>query len=98
MLAIGQNDFAPWTAVYEGIYNGTWIQQEISDYVSQVSDNISLALTELASAGNVVVSNVIDFGIAPLTRGFRQDAAFAIANIARGRPHQEGDLMLLLKL
>ncbi len=74
VLAIGQNDFGPWTAAYLGIYSGTWTPAQTDAYVNQVVANIETALQTLdATGGKLVLSNVIDYGIAPLTRFWLPD-------------------------
>ncbi len=47
VLAIGQNDFGPWTAAYLGIYSETWTPLQILAYVNQVVTNIETALQTL---------------------------------------------------
>jgi lysophospholipase L1-like esterase len=74
VLAIGQNDFGPWTEAYVEIYNGTWDAAQIDAYVGQVVGNIQTALQTLtATGGKIVLSNVIDYGIAPRTRSLWPD-------------------------
>ena len=69
IAAIGQNDFAPGSAAYTGIYSGTWTQAQTDAYASSVVDNIDQAVQTLTTTGgNVVMSNIIDYGVAPLTR------------------------------
>ncbi|MCY2990994.1 MAG: malectin domain-containing carbohydrate-binding protein [Planctomycetota bacterium] len=76
VLAIGQNDSGAWTQAYLGIYNGTWNAAQIDAYVGHVVGNIETALQTLtATGGKIVLSNVIDYGIAPLTRMFLPDPA-----------------------
>ena len=69
VLAIGQNDFAPLTGAYQNISSGIWSQAQIDAFTDSVYDNIETALTTLTAAGgSLVMSNVIDFGLAPITR------------------------------
>jgi hypothetical protein len=67
VLAIGQNDFAPYpepTAAYYAIYNGLWTQPQIQAYADTVVANISTALETLTDTGaEVVVSNIADYGL-----------------------------------
>lgn len=76
VLAIGQNDFGPWTEAYLGIYSETWPQLQILAYENLVLTNIETALQTLtATGGKVVLSNIIDYGVAPITRMFLTDPA-----------------------
>jgi len=76
VLAIGQNDFGPWTEAYLGIYSETWTPLQIMAYGNQVITNIETALQTLtATGGKVVLSNIIDYGVAPITRMFLTDPA-----------------------
>ena len=69
VLAIGQNDFAPGTDAYQNIYSGTWGQSQIDVFVDGVYDNIETALATLvATNGDLVMANVIDYGLAPITQ------------------------------
>ncbi len=69
VLAIGQNDFAPGTAAYSGIYDGTWTAQQISDYSDDVFNNIKTAIETIdIDDVRLVVSNIIDYGVAPATQ------------------------------
>ena len=69
VLAIGQNDFAPNSAAYQGIYSNTWSQTDIDTYVDGVVENIDTALDTLTTTDvALVMSNVIDYGLAPLTK------------------------------
>ena len=69
VLAIGQNDFAPGTSAYQGIYSGIWTQSQTDLFVDGVVDNIETALNTLvAPGGNLIMTNVIDFGLAPVTQ------------------------------
>jgi hypothetical protein len=73
VLEIGQNDFQPnpLGGAYSSIYKGQWSQSQINSYVDQVVSNISLAVNRLnATSGQLVVSNIIDFGIAPFTKQY----------------------------
>ena len=75
MLAIGQNDFAPAGPAYDDIYDGTWDEEQKSEYVSTVVDNIDTALATLSADGvQLVVSNIADYGVAPITKIFYPNA------------------------
>jgi uncharacterized cupredoxin-like copper-binding protein len=69
VLAIGQNDFAPLTGAYQNISSGFWSQAQIDAFTDGVYDNIETALTTLTAAGgSLVMTNVIDYGLAPITQ------------------------------
>jgi lysophospholipase L1-like esterase len=69
VVAIGQNDFFLGSSAYVGIYSGAWSDSRITKYSGQVLKNIRTVLDTLAPTGaKVVLSNVIDYGVAPLTR------------------------------
>ncbi len=75
VLAIGQNDFFPAdSGIYFDIYTGQATDEEITDYVNQVVANIDVALSTLVESGaSVVLSNIADYGVAPLTQQFFTD-------------------------
>ncbi len=76
VLAIGQNDFSPSSAAYVGIYNGSWDEATILDYSNQVLANIEEALTTINVGGvKLVMSNIIDYGVAPETQRRNPDPA-----------------------
>ena len=69
VLAIGQNDFSVLDVAYPGIYYGLWSRDRIADYTEGVVANVDTALETLtATDAKLVVSNVMDFGVAPLVR------------------------------
>jgi lysophospholipase L1-like esterase len=71
VLAVGQNDFGPWTPAYLGVYSGLATESQIDAYIAQVVANIETALQTLHdTGGKVVLANVIDYGVAPVTRAF----------------------------
>lgn len=76
VLAIGQNDFSPSSAAYVGIYDGSWDDATILSYSNQVLANIEQALTTI-NVGDVklVMSNIIDYGVAPETQARNPDPA-----------------------
>lgn len=76
LLAIGQNDFAYFSDAYAGIYNQSWPDLVIEEYVDQVVSNIHTALSELTPGGaDLVLANLADYGVAPATRFSFPDAA-----------------------
>jgi len=69
ILAIGQNDYAPWTDAYINIAFGLWSAADIKSYADSVVANITTALTTLYETNvHLVMSNIVDYGIAPVTR------------------------------
>jgi Ca2+-binding RTX toxin-like protein len=77
VLAIGQNDFFPgFGSAYANIYSGTWSQAEIDAHVSTVVGNITIALTTIdTNNARLVLSNIVDYGLAPATQTAFPDAA-----------------------
>ena len=76
VLAIGQNDFYPDSEAYRKIYEGLWAQTAIDAYNRAVARNIDTALATLTAADvKLVLSNVIDYGVAPEVRATKPDAA-----------------------
>jgi Ca2+-binding RTX toxin-like protein len=77
VLAIGQNDFFPGGGgAYFNIYSGNWTQTEIDSYVTTVVANIDTALSPIDTNGaKLVLSNIVDYGVAPVTKDFFPDAA-----------------------
>lgn len=69
VLAIGANDFFPLPLpghAYFEIYHNRWTQEEIDEYVNQISTNIKTALAAVTNAGcELVLANVVDYGVAP---------------------------------
>ncbi|MCR4413732.1 MAG: Ig-like domain-containing protein, partial [Thermoguttaceae bacterium] len=81
VLAIGQNDFAPGGAAYTGIYaQGIpgigWTQTQIDAFAAGLVDNVRAALETLVRSGaHVVLANIADYGVAPLTQQLYPEAA-----------------------
>jgi CSLREA domain-containing protein len=74
VLAIGQNDYWPEDAAYVGIYSGTWSQAQIDAHNQGIVTNIDIALATLTATDvNLVMSNVIDYGVAPTVRSMATD-------------------------
>lgn len=99
VLAIGQNDFQPnpLGGAYSSIYNQRWSKAQINAYVDQVVGNIGTALQKLNSTtAKVLVSNILDFGIAPFTKQYFSKAAgrervSAVINTVNSRLSQLAD-------
>ena len=69
ILAIGQNDYAPWTDAYINIAYGFWSAADIKSYEDSVVANLTTALTTLYETNvHLAMSNIVDYGIAPVTR------------------------------
>ena len=76
VLAIGQNDFAPGTEAYQGIYSESWPQAQIDAFVDGVFTDIETAVTSLsATDGHLILANVIDHSLAPVTQLLYPSAA-----------------------
>lgn len=69
VLAIGANDFHPTSTAYQSIYDGTWSQTQINDYVASVRDNIDTVVSAIRGTGlPLVLANVLDYGATPSVR------------------------------
>jgi Ca2+-binding RTX toxin-like protein len=70
VLAIGQNDFIPdFSGAYFDIYFGNLTQTQIDNYVSTVVANIDTALNTIDTNNvNLLLSNIVDYGVAPTTQ------------------------------
>ncbi len=76
VVAIGANDFSPTSDAYFNIYFGLWSSSRITTYVNAQIADIRTAVTTLRGAGaEVVLCNVVDFGIVPASRQFFTNAA-----------------------
>jgi GDSL-like Lipase/Acylhydrolase family len=91
VVAIGANDFSPTTSVYFNIYFGLWSSTQTTNYSNTKVSEIRTITTTLRGAGaNVVLANVVDFGLAPAARSVygtasrRQRVADAVAQVNRG--------------
>lgn len=91
IVAIGANDFSPFTDGYSKIYGGQWTPLQISNYVNGVIANINTALNTIIPTGvHVTVTTVPDYGIAPITQLMypdeegRQHVADAISAVNQG--------------
>ncbi len=76
VLMIGQNDFLPGPAgsAYYGIYTGTWNTRQIARYADKVVKNIQTAIKTIKTNGvQLVVSDICDYGVAPITREYFTD-------------------------
>jgi lysophospholipase L1-like esterase len=76
VLMIGQNDFLPglWGSAYFEIYMGTWNTRQIARYADKVVRNIETAIKTInVHDVQLVVSDICDYGVAPITRQFFTD-------------------------
>lgn len=76
VLMIGQNDFLPGPkgSAYYGIYTGTWNTQRIARHADKVVKNIAKAIETInVNDVQLVVSNITDYGVAPITREYFTD-------------------------
>ncbi|MFV1967959.1 MAG: GDSL-type esterase/lipase family protein [Pirellulaceae bacterium] len=76
VVAIGQNDFqpVPFSSAYAAIYNDNWTDQQVAEYTDDVFDNIETAVQTIHSDQvDLVLSNVIDYGVASLAKTFFPD-------------------------
>lgn len=76
-LSIGPNDFLPdFSGPYFDIYSGNWTQSQIDNHVAAVVGRITTALNTVdTNNAKIILSNVLDYGLAPLTQTFFPDAA-----------------------
>ncbi len=76
VMAIGQNDFSPsFSGAYAPIYNGFWTADQIDEYCEQIVANFNEALATIGETDvNLVMSNIIDYGVAPTVRTTFPDA------------------------
>jgi hypothetical protein len=76
-LTIGPNDFLPdFSGPYSDIYFGNWTQSQIDTHVTAVVGRITTALNTVdTNNAKIILSNVLDYGLAPLTQTFFPDAA-----------------------
>lgn len=66
VLAIGANDFNPYSVTYAGIYNGTWSAARIRTQELRTLANIRTALVTVRRTGvPVILVNVLDSGTTP---------------------------------
>ena len=91
VVAIGANDFSPTSDAYFNIYFGLWSSSRITTYVNAQIADIRTAVSTLRGAGaEVVLCNVVDFGIVPASRQFfsnpanRQRVTNVIARVNQG--------------
>ncbi len=76
-LAIGPNDFLPdFSGPYFDIYFGNWTQSQIDNHVNTVVGSITTALNTVdTNNAKIILSNVLDYGLSPLTQSFFPDSA-----------------------
>jgi len=75
IVAIGQNDFLFLKTAYIGIYTGLWSEERVGNYTQSVFENIETAVDTVAATDvNLVLSNIVDYGVAPTARLLFPDA------------------------
>ncbi|MBL0926584.1 MAG: hypothetical protein IBJ11_02890 [Phycisphaerales bacterium] len=76
VLFIGANDFNPANSPYINIYLGLWSATTRSNYVAGVVANIQTAINAIKPTGaRIILVNVVDPGLAPVTRSTWSSAA-----------------------
>jgi hypothetical protein len=69
VMAIGANDFAPGTTVYNSIYGNTWNQTQINNYIAGRISNINTALNTVLPTGvGLVLVTMPDYGVTPAVK------------------------------
>ena len=75
VLLGGGDDFAPNTAAFQGIYNGTWTQAQINAYVNQTISNIEGVVSTMPAGTKMVIATLSGFSNTPSTRAAYPNAA-----------------------
>jgi hypothetical protein len=82
VVAIGQEDFLPGEAPFEGIYYqglsqlGGWTSSQIADYENSVVASVTTVLAAFKNAGaRPLLVNLVDFGVSPVAVAAYPDAA-----------------------
>ena len=71
VLAVGANDFAPYSAAYAGIYGGTWSAARIRAQERITLANIRTALVTVRRTGvPLILVNILDSGTTPSVAHF----------------------------
>jgi len=74
VVFIGQNDYWPLGTAYQEIYAGAWTDAQIDAHNDGILANITTAVDALMASGvNLVISDVIDYGVTPFARGIAPD-------------------------
>ncbi len=65
VLLVGSNDFAPSTAAFSNIYNGTWSQAQVDNYIATRLANMGTIIDTATAPGlKLAVSTFLDYSIA----------------------------------
>ncbi len=65
VLLVGSNDFAPNSTAFTNIYNNTWTQAQIDNYIAtRLSNMATIINTATASGTRLAVSTFLDYSIA----------------------------------
>ncbi len=73
VVFIGTNDFAPVLGAWEEIYDGTWTQEQIDDWIAGRIVNLEIMLSALPAGLQVVLVNVSDLSPSPAVQQFYPD-------------------------
>jgi hypothetical protein len=74
VLQVGANDFNPTSAAFSGIYNASWTQTQIDNYVtSRLSNMATIIDTSRATGLNLAVCTFVDYAVAPTARALYSD-------------------------
>ncbi|MBX3365155.1 MAG: SGNH/GDSL hydrolase family protein [Phycisphaeraceae bacterium] len=96
-ILVGTNDFSPLSGgAYAPIYNGTWTQAVIDDYIAERVDNIRVMLDTVQPAGvRCVLISPVDIGYAPLVRSLLYPNASRRQRVANAMTQFADELRLL---
>ena len=97
VLAIGSNDFNPYSEAYAGIYGGTWSAARVRHYETGVLANIETAIaTNLLAGARMVLVDLPDYGATPfvLSNPIYPDAAKRerVSTVLQNINHQLAEL------
>jgi hypothetical protein len=77
VLAVGPNDFFDESLgyAYVGIYLGTWSEDQVDAFTDRLVGNVETAVATLTATGvGLVLSSVVDYGVAPVVQQFLPNA------------------------
>lgn len=76
VLLIGANDFSPTSSAFFNIYHNLWSQTTINNYINTRVSNVQLIAGTIMSSGmRLMVSNFLDYSVAPISRTLYPDPA-----------------------
>ncbi len=87
VVFLGGNDLSPFHGPYASVYNGSWTQQQINDYVETMIVDMEFILDTISVGGvKILLCNSFDFGDMPrVERDFPNDAQRAQASALYNR-------------